>query len=440
MQAKPPTLGRSSPELADTLSTELKDEPPVTGGSPSAEQLIDEVRRLRVLAEVSDTVTHELSLDRQLPRLIDLITEALRAERATLFLYDGDAGELFSRVLLGDGVTEIRLPATAWIRGAVFSAATPEIIPDVHQDSRFNPAIDRRTGYHTRNILCLPLRNRYGQAIGVTEALNKRSGDFGADDLALAEVINRHAASALEQAFLVERLEQAQREEIELLTIAEAISTELHLDVLFARIMAAATQLLKAERSTLFLYDGSRDELWSQVAEGTGQKEIRIPARAGIAGAAFAEGEVLVVPDAYADARFNREVDRASGYRTRNILAVPITDKAGERLGVVQGLNKHGGAFGPIDIRRARAFCAQIAISIQNAQLFSDVLALKNYNESILKSLSNGVITLDQHLNIVKINEAAERILGMTVDMVLNRAAAKFFGNRNAWVTISHDS
>ncbi len=414
-------------------------EPPPTGAPAVAKQLIDEVRRLRVLAEVANTVTQDLSLDRQLPRLIDLITEALDAERAALFLYDRDAGELLSRVLRGEGVAEIRMPATAGIAGAVFSAGIAEIIPDVYQDSRFNPEIDRRTGYRTRNILCIPLRNHDGQAIGVTEILNKRSGDFGEEDLALAEAINRHAASALEQAFLVERLERAQREEIELLTIAEAISTEIHLDVLFTRIMAAATQLLNAERSTLFLYDAARDELWSQVAEGAGQTEIRMPSHAGIAGAAFTDGEVLVVPDAYADTRFNREVDRASGYRTRNILAVPITDKAGEHLGVVQVLNRHGGAFGPIDIRRAKAFCAQIAISIQNAQLFADVLSLKNYNESILKSLSNGVVTLDQNLNIVKINEAAERILGITADKVLNRSAMQVFGNRNAWVTRSLD-
>ena len=84
------------------------------------------------------------------------------------------------------------------------------------------------------------------------------------------------------------------------------------------------------------------------------RQEIRIPAQAGIAGAAFSGGEVLVVPDAYADPRFNRAVDRASGYRTRNILAVPIIDKTGERLGVVQVLNKRGGAFTPIDIRRAQ--------------------------------------------------------------------------------------
>jgi adenylate cyclase len=74
---------------------------------------------------------------------------------------------------------------------------------------------------------------------------------------------------------------------------------------------------------------------------------------------------------------------------------------------------------------------------VQNAQLFSDVLALKNYNESILKSLSNGVITLDQKLKIVKINEAAERILGIAGDQALNQAAEQVFGNRNAWVTRS---
>src|SRR5205085_973060 len=128
----------------------------------------------------------------------------------------------------GEGVAEIRIPATAGIAGAVFGAGTPEIIPDAYQDPRFNQQIDRQTGYRTRDILCVPLLNRDGQSIGVTQVLNKRSGAFGPHDLALAQAINRQAASALEQALLVERLEQAQREEIELLTIAEAISTELH--------------------------------------------------------------------------------------------------------------------------------------------------------------------------------------------------------------------
>jgi adenylate cyclase len=106
---------------------------------PTPEAMLDELRRLRILAEVADTVTQELSLDRQLPRLIDLILEALHAERATLFLHDRDAGELFSRVLSGDGITEIRLPADAGIAGAVFCAGDAQIIADAYQDARFNP-------------------------------------------------------------------------------------------------------------------------------------------------------------------------------------------------------------------------------------------------------------------------------------------------------------
>jgi adenylate cyclase len=395
------------------------------------------IRRLSVLAEVADTVTQRLSLDHQLPRLIELIVEALDAERASLFLHDADAGELFSRVAGGEGVSEIRIPQNVGIAGSVFGSGVAEIINDTYCDARFNPEVDRRTGYRTRDILCVPLRNRADQVIGVTQVLNKRSDRFTAIDMALLEAISRHAAAALEQAQMVERLEQARREELELLALTEAISTELHLDTLLARIVAAATQLLDAERSTLFVYDPGKDELWAKVAEGAEEKQIRLPANAGIAGAAFASGEVLNIPDAYADPRFNREIDRSSGFRTRNLLNVPVIDRTGERLGVVQVLNKRGGQFTQVDIRRLKAFSANIAVALENARLFSDVLALKNYNESILKSLSNGVVTLDRKCVIVKVNEAAERILGLSSEALVDRPAQQAFGNLNAWISRS---
>ena len=237
MQASSPGSQRPLPDLAGGITAESLAAALQGGNAELAAQLLAEIRRLSVLNEVADTVTRDLSLDRQLPRLIELITEALGAERATLFLHDHETDELFSRVLRGEGVAEIRITADTGIAGAVFRSGSPEIVSDTYQDPRFNQEIDQRTGYHTRNMLCVPLRNRDGVAIGVTQILNKRSGDFGADDLSLAEAINRHAASALEQAFLVERLERAQREELEVLTIAEAISTELHIDTLFARII-----------------------------------------------------------------------------------------------------------------------------------------------------------------------------------------------------------
>jgi adenylate cyclase len=400
--------------------------PALLGGELALTEGVDKtIRRLQLLVEVADTVTQRLSLDHQLPHLIELIAEALDAERATLFLHDADTGELFSRVAGGNGVTEIRIPQNVGIAGSVFVSGVAEIIDDAYQDPRFNTAIDQDTGYHTRNILCVPLRNRVDRVIGATEVLNKRVGGFTPVDRALLEAISRQAASALEQAQMMERLEQARREEQELLEITEAISTELHLDTLLVRIVAAPTQLLDAERSTLFVYDPNRDELWSKVAEGTEQKDIRIPASAGIAGVAFASGEVLNIPDAYADPRFNPEIDRVSGFHTRNLLNMPVIDRTGERLGVVQVLNKRGGRFTHVDIHRLKAFAADIAVALENARLFSDVPALKNYNESILKSLSNGVVTLDRQCVIVKVNEAAQRILGLSSEQLVDRPAGR---------------
>ena len=399
----------------------------------------NEIQCLLLLAKVAHTVTRELSLDRQLPELIELIVAGLDAERATLFLYDSETGELFSRVARGEGVQEIRIRSTAGIAGAVYGSGMTEIVSDAYEDPRFNQEVDRQTGFRTRNILCVPLRNRLDQTIGVTQVLNKRAGWFTDLDAALLEAINRLAASALEQAQLVERLDRARREEEQLLAIIEAISTELRIDPLLTRIVHSATELLDAERSTLFLYDAATGELCSRVAEGTADAQIRIPAKAGIAGAAFTSGEVVNVPDAYSHPLFNTQIDRKSGFRTRNLVSVPVIDRAGEHLGVLQVLNKRGGPFTQSDISRLRAFSAEIAIAIQNAQLFSDVLELKNYNESILKSLSNGVVTFDQRLTVAKANEAAFRILRLQPESLLGRSAEHVFGNRNPWVSRSLD-
>ena len=177
---------------------------PLGGASALTEGVNKTIRRLSVLVAVADTVTQRLSLDHQLPRLIDLIVEALDAERATLFLHDADAGELFSRVAGGgNGVSEIRIPQSVGIAGSVFGSGVGEIIDDVYRDARFHPEVDRDTGYRTRSILCVPLRNRADQVIGVTQVLNKRAGRFTAIDMTLLEAISRHAASALEQAQMV---------------------------------------------------------------------------------------------------------------------------------------------------------------------------------------------------------------------------------------------
>ena len=234
-----------------------------------------------------------------------------------------------------------------------------------------------------------------------------------------------------------EEREQAHREESRLLDLASAISSELHLDELLSLIIATTSELLGVERSSLFLYDPDTDELWSRVAEGLTTKEIRFPSTAGLAGACFSSGEVLFIPDAYADERFNPEVDRRTGFQTRNILSMPVRNKQGKALGVVQVLNKIDGGFTDRDQDRLKAFSAQFAIALENAQLFEDVLNARNYNESILKSLSNGVLTLDAELRIIKANQAVERIFGWDEGAHINASVGEVFRGDNVWIADS---
>jgi adenylate cyclase len=397
------------------------------------------LHRFSVLLEITRIAGGTPSLDELLPRLIDLVTDVLGADRATLFVHDADSNELFSRVAHGGAVTEIRIPSDAGIAGMVFRSGESVVIADAYADPRFNREVDRRTSYRTRDILCVPVVNKDGATIGVTQLLNKRDGGFTDEDRLLLQAMATQASAALENARLVERLEKARRDEAVLLEVTSAMASELDLDTLLVKIMTAARALLDAERSTLFIHDAETDELWSRFAEGVTSREIRFPSRHGIAGEAFHGGATLNIADAYADSRFNPAVDRDSGFRTRNILCMPMRNKIGQTIAVMQVLNKVGGPFTAQDETRLRNFSAQAAIALENAALFNEVLQLRNYNEGILKSLSDGVVTLDADLRILKLNDAAVRILGAGGDAVVNRDAREVFVAPNDWVVNSLD-
>ena len=224
------------------------------------------------------------------------------------------------------------------------------------------------------------------------------------------------------------------RDEVRILEVTHELSGELNLDALLERIMGATTELLDADRSTVFVHDPKADELWSRFAEGMGTTEIRFPATEGIAGEVFTSGEVENITDPYDHPRFNPNIDHRTGYKTENILCMPISGKSGQRIGVTQVLNKHGGAFTAKDESRLRAFTAQVSVSLENAQLFDDVLNMKNYNDSILKSTSNGLITLDSERKVVTANDAALSILHTTSESFIEHPAGELFGDGNAWI------
>jgi signal transduction histidine kinase len=157
--------------------------------------------------------------------------------------------------------------------------------------------------------------------------------------------------------------------------VATALGSTLDLDRLLHTIMEKTTGVLEADRSTLYLHDEERGEIWSKVTQGGAIQEIRLKIPEGIAGWVAQTGETVNIPDAYADDRFNREVDRASGYRTRSLLTMPMLNTHGKVVGVVQVLNKSDGqAFDKEDEDLLRALTSQAAVSIENSKLYQSLV------------------------------------------------------------------
>src|ERR1039457_3607989 len=139
-------------------------------------RLAELVRSTSAVAEIANRVSDSLSLDVLFPRLMEVVTKTLNADRSSLFLYHPETKELYSRVMQGNVMGEVRFPSNLGIAGSVFTTGEAEIITaDAYSNTRFNQEVDRRTGYRTRNILWVPIRNKSREVIGVTEALNKRS-------------------------------------------------------------------------------------------------------------------------------------------------------------------------------------------------------------------------------------------------------------------------
>jgi Nif-specific regulatory protein len=155
-------------------------------------------------------LSQQLNTERDLPKLLDLmareVARLLSAERASVFLWDRATDELWSLVALGS--EPLRFDARRGLAGVVVQQGITINVPDVQQDPRFYPAIDARTGFHTRNMLTVPLSNHVGEIIGAFQVLNKQQGVFTTEDEEMLKAVAAQAAIAIETAQLIGRLQQ----------------------------------------------------------------------------------------------------------------------------------------------------------------------------------------------------------------------------------------
>jgi adenylate cyclase len=393
-------------------------------------------RSLRNLSSYLD-LSAELAVGAGIEALIDRVvrsaSKVMQADRASLFLVDPVTGDLWSKVAEGAETKEIRVPAGTGIAGWVAQHGEVVNIADAYEDARFNRANDLRTGYRTRSILCGPVLDLQGQIVGVIQVINKEGGRFEPEDETLFRAFAHQAAIAVENFNLYRRLVASNEKMAILLDVANSVSQTLDLPSLIRRIVQKTTEILHCDRGSFFVLDRDTGELFSMEASGAGMREIRFPLTAGLAGHCARLGEVVNVIDAHEDRRFNPEFDRQTGYRTRSVLCVPVTGRDGEVTGVTQAINKvGGGAFEEGDVELLKAIGAQIAVAVENAQLYARTLAMKNYLASVQESISNGILTLDDSYGVVTANGAALRTLERGRNAVVGRDIRAVLGEKNA--------
>jgi adenylate cyclase len=407
-----------------------------TGGEGKSARTEEEValRHARILLEVSRRCALRPTLDGLLQELVELTSRELDCDRGTLFLNDPTTSELYSRVALGNLTHEIRILNDTGFAGHSFQTGEAIVTADPYGDPRFNPSVDERTGYRTESMVCVPVRTLSGETIGVIQCLNKRHGQFTRDDLDLLSEMTSQAAIALKSHQYVEQIERSRLKETAFLELVSEISAEVDLSSILVKVVRETTRMLNAERATIFLHDAATGTLFSRVSSGSETNEIRFPSHLGIAGGVFTSGRSMNIPYAYADLRFNPAVDRQTGFFTRSILCVPITNKDNKVIGVSQMLNKRGGIFTDEDEHRLKAFTAQIAIALENSKLFDDVRRMKDYTDSMLESMSNGVITLDPRNTVVTCNASGGRIWSCLPDKLIGRPLTSIIGDGSLWL------
>lgn len=338
------------------------------------------LRKTSALLLISRQLSDSLFVDVLLPRLVELMSEFLDAERCSVFLYDRRTGELFTKVAVGLA-GEVRIRSERGIAGAVFTSGEPLLIPDAYADARFDATIDEQTGFRTRDLLCVPLKHTRGgrtEIVGVAQVLNKRHRTFDEEDVKLLEALSAPAATALANAMLHEEVRRARSEESQLIEVSAAVSREADLKPLLGRIVSAAATILDAERLTLFVREPRTGELWTLPADGT-------PVPAGpseLASGVLASGEPLTRPDA---------------------LCRPVRGAEGEVMGVAEVHDKRGAPFTREDELHLEAFCVQASVALRNARLVDELSLTIAHLRSLLeasKALS-GAADLDSQLQVV---------------------------------------
>jgi signal transduction histidine kinase/putative methionine-R-sulfoxide reductase with GAF domain len=322
-------------------------------------RLETERKKLRLVQEIASAISSSLDLDRLLALIMEKVRELMQADRATLFLVSDDGNELWSKILDGGETQEIRLNVGEGIAGWVASSGEVVNIGDAYIDKRFQPAVDLRSGYRTKSILCVAMRDTTGVITGVMQLLNKEDGPFLAEDEELLSALSGQAAISIENAKLyhsvvaknVALLEaqdklQARTNELNVLyEIEREMAEALDLESLLHRLLHRAMSVIEAGAGSIVLIEvdgnGPR-KLRYRTTAGAGARQLRkktIDLDSGIIGWSARHCESVISNNPAEDERHTKMFADKLGVPARNLICAPLVDGE-EALGAIELRNR----------------------------------------------------------------------------------------------------
>ncbi|XP_043931245.1 dual 3',5'-cyclic-AMP and -GMP phosphodiesterase 11A [Protopterus annectens] len=401
------------PTTAHILSALLESRvniPQYTSTAIDYKYYLKEHNERQFFLELVKDISNDLDLTSLSYKILIFVCVLVDADRCSLFLVEGSANKKtlvskFFDVHAGttmlpscsiENSNEVQVPWGKGIIGYVAEHGETVNISDAYQDRRFSDEIDKLTGYKTKSLLCMPIRNSDGEIIGVAQAINKDPGGapFTKDDEKLLQMYLPFCGIAISNAqlFAASRKEY-DRSRALLEVVNDLFEEQTDLEKIVRKIMHRAQTLLKCERCSVLLLE----DIESPVVKFTKSFELLSPKCSADAENSFKDslekssysdwlinnsiaelvastGLPVNISDAYQDPRFDAEADQISGFHIRSVLCVPIWNSNHQIIGVAQVLNRlDGKPFDDADQRLFEAFVIFCGLGINNTIMYDQV-------------------------------------------------------------------
>ncbi|MGN7611300.1 adenylate/guanylate cyclase domain-containing protein [Magnetococcales bacterium HHB-1] len=364
----------------------------------------------------------------KIQRIMAPVLSSVGAQSGRLYLLDHNQ-ELICWCTDGIRLQEPIAFTQQGIVGLALTENQPIVVSAPEEDQRVVATVDIPTGDLVESLFALPLEDYSGQR-GVLVLDNGPSEGYNKEAI---ELLTQAGLLALN--FISHQTLQFRRAALEDAPL-DIHQKEIHkwMDMSLRNILELATDIVHADRGCIYLYQPENKTLEITHVNGAYMDLKSIPSLWGIPGFVFGTGEAIRLWDAYDDPRFDPVVDYYNGYRTRNILCVPIYKSDGECLGVLEVVNRNKDHFSLTDEKRIKAMAVQIGLSIDNLHSFMQVQTLKMNNEEVLRTLTNSVIAVDMDGLITYLNPAASQLTGVTQQGRTPLPLKALFTDMNQWL------